>query len=500
MNPSFFRLKEQIAEVADLKSAAAVLEWDQETYMPENASEVRTHQVATLRKLAHSLLTSDEAALLLDEALQSEYPSNPHSDHHLLLTTWKRDIDRARKLPSELVFQKSKAIGYAKESWKQARIHQDFSRFESDLSRLVDFARQEAAILGYSEHPYDALLDEFEPGMTTLQVKTLFEDLRQELIPLVQQMTAATQPTDAFLYQKFDSAKQWDFGMHALKTVGYDFSRGRQDLSTHPFSTTFDISDVRITTRILENNLISGIFSTLHEFGHALYEQQVDTKWRRTLVAEGTSLGIHESQSRLWENHIGRSLPFWTAMLPILQSYFPESLSEITLQDFYRAINRVAPSLIRVEADEVTYPLHVLLRFELEADLIEGRLEVRDLPEIWRVKMQSYLGVTPQNETEGVLQDIHWSLGAFGYFPTYTLGTLYAAQFYEQAATALGDLDNQIQKGDFDPLRSWLRTHIHQYGRAKSATMLVHDITGSGLTTAPWIQYIKKKYGEIYEL
>lgn len=495
MNSTILNLKFRIAEVADLKSAAAVLEWDQETYMPDNAGEVRALQVATLRKFAHTVFTSDETAKLLDEATADDQ----ESDEARLLSIWKRDFERASKLPPELVFEKTKAIGRAKESWKQARLHQDFTRFESDFSRLVDFARQESSIIGYDEHPYDTLLDEFEPNMTTREVKTVFEHLRSSLVPIVQTIQQCKQPADQFLYETYDVSKLWDLGMDVLHLVGYDFTRGRQDLSTHPFSTTFDISDVRITTRIAENNLVSGLFSTLHEFGHALYEQGVDPKWQRTLLAEGTSLGIHESQSRLWENHIGRSQAFWEYLLPHLQTKFPNTLQNITLSEFYRAINKVQPSLIRVDADEVTYPLHVLLRFEIEADLIEGRLEVRELPELWRTKMQTYLGVVPENETDGILQDIHWSLGAFGYFPTYTLGTLYAAQFFEQASFALDNLESQIRSGQYSPLKNWLKTHIHQFGRAKSAKELVFDITNTSLSAEPWLKYIKTKYGDLYE-
>jgi carboxypeptidase Taq len=326
----------------------------------------------------------------------------------------------------------------------------------------------------------------------------VFQDLRERLVPIVKQYGDYSAPDDAFLRNHFPADAQWAFGLDVIKQFGYDLKTGRQDYSTHPFSTTFSISDVRITTRIDEHFFNPGFFGTLHESGHAMYEQGVDASLERTLLADGTSLGMHESQSRLWENLVGRSLPFWNHYYPKAQASFPEALSGVSQNDFYRAINRVSPSLIRVEADEVTYNLHIMVRFELEVGLLEGSISVDELPAAWNDRMEEYLGVRPETDSDGVLQDIHWSLGALGYFPTYALGNLISTQFFNQAASEIDDLDGKIESGSFDDLLDWLRKNVHVHGRRKSATKILEEATGSGLSVDSWIQYVEKKYEKVY--
>ena len=498
MSEALYKLRQHIGEIADLKSAASILEWDQETYMPDGASEVRATQVATLRKLAHQQFSSDETAQWLDEATAQLQNVHEDSDDVRMLKVWRKDFERAKKLPSSLVFAKNQASGRAKEAWKQARATSNFAVFAPHLEALLEHSRAEAAAIGYEKDPYDALLDAFEPGLKTADVTRVFHQLREDLVPIVQTIGAAEQPDDAFLFAPYDEQKQWDFGMAVLADFGYDFNCGRQDRSAHPFTTTFATTDVRITTRLMPDFLPSALYGTLHECGHALYEQGIDPKWNRTLLNEGTSLGMHESQSRLWENQVGRSHAFWQHYYARLQAIFPETLGKVDLARFYRALNKVQPSLIRVEADEVTYPLHIMLRFELETALIKQEIAVADLPEIWRNKMQDYLGVVPQNDGEGVLQDIHWSFGAFGYFPTYALGTLISSQLYEAAERTLPDLSAQFSRGEFLPLREWLRQEVHQFGRKYTANEILEKICGSGLDAAPWIRYIKAKYAPLY--
>ena len=497
-DPGFSRLKELLARVSDVRSAAAVLSWDQETYMPPGAAEARANQLATLRKISHELFTSDEIGGLLDDLTPAAEELDPRSTDASLVRVIRRDFDKAVKLPTDLVVAIAEAVSRGKEAWKHARAEDRFDRFSPHLERLIDLTRQKAEAYGYDDRPYDALLDEYEPGMKTAHVAQIFRDLRQELVPIVEAIAENDETDDAVLHQKFERERQWAFGLDVIRDFGYDFNRGRQDLSAHPFTTTFSVTDVRITTRVNENYLNPGLFGTLHEAGHALYEQGVDLALERTLLADGTSLGMHESQSRLWENLVGRSRAFWQHYYPRLQTVFPDELNGTPLDAFYRAINKVRPGLIRVEADEVTYNLHVMIRFELENELLEGDLDVADLPLAWNARMSDYLGVSPDTDADGVLQDIHWSLGAFGYFPTYALGNLMSTQIYNRAAADLGDLEAQIAEGNFAELLAWLRQTIHRHGRTRDANELLVDVTGEPLQAGSWLTYIRRKYGELY--
>ena len=488
-------LKTRLARVADLQAAAEVLEWDQETFMPDGAAEARAHQIATLRQTAHQAFTDDEIGALLDGLPSFEEDT---TESRLVQVT-RRDYERARCLPGDLVAALARTISRAKQAWKQARADDDFAHFAPHLERLVVLTREKAEAYGYEEERYDALLEEYEPGMRTATVTEVFGRLRDDLVPIVEAIAKQEPPDASFLHGTYDPQVQWDFGLEVIEAFGYDFQRGRQDRSTHPFTTSFSISDVRLTTRVDPAFFSSAFFSTLHEAGHGLYEQGIDPALDRTPLADGTSLGMHESQSRLWENQVGRSRAFWSHYFPEAQRRFPEALGDVSLESFYRGINRVEPSLIRVEADEVTYNLHIMLRFEIERALIEGTLGVEDLPERWNAAMEDYLGLTPPTNAEGVLQDIHWSLGSFGYFPTYALGTLMSAQIYRQAQTDLADLEEQIATGSFGALRSWLQERIHRHGRARTAQELLREVTDSSLEAGPWLAYVREKFGAIYD-
>lgn len=498
MLESLDQLTSTLGRIEDLKNAADLLAWDQETYMPEGGADARARQISTLQTLAHKRFTADEVGVLLEQAAETVQDLDPDSDAARLVQVARRDYERARKLPSELVAELAEAVSRAKEAWKQARQCDDFAHFAPHLKRIVGLNVQKAEALGYDDEPYDALLDEYEPGMKTAKVATLFRDLRADLVPIVEAIADQPPPGDDFLHQPFDTDRQRDFGEAVLEDIGYDFSRGRQDPSTHPFTTSFSINDVRLTTRYNEQFFPSAFFATLHEAGHGLYEQGIDPELERTPLADGTSLGMHESQSRLWENMVGRSRSFWTHYYPRLQATFPDALSNVSLEAFHRAINKVEPSLIRVEADEVTYNLHIMLRFELERALIQGTIHVDDLPELWHDTMEDYLGIRPASDAEGVLQDIHWSLGSIGYFPTYALGNLMSAQLHDQIQEDVPDLDRHLAAGQFDALLEWLRTHVHQHGRKFQAPELLQRITGHDLQADPWLRYIRTKYEALY--
>jgi carboxypeptidase Taq len=497
---SLERLRERLAGIADLNAAQAVLGWDQETYMPPAGVASRAHQLATLGRLAHELFTADEVGELLAAAESEVAGADPDADDARLIRVTRRDFDRATRLPSQLVADLAQATAHAQQAWKEARAENDFERFRPHLQRVLALTLEKAEAFGYDDTPYDALLDEYEPEMRTSRVRETFATLRQELVPLVQAIGERPAPDDGCLRRDYDDRAQWEFGLSVIRDFGFDFRRGRQDRSAHPFSTNFSVDDVRITTRVQQDFLPTCLFGTLHEAGHAMYEQGVDRTLDRTPLAGGTSLGVHESQSRLWENLVGRSLPFWEHYYPRLQAVFPAQLGSVSLDSFHRAINRVEPSLIRVEADEVTYNLHIMLRFELELRLVEGRLDVTDLPEAWNEGMRDLLGLVPDRDANGVLQDIHWSIGAIGYFPTYSLGNLISAQLYEVAERELPGLEDQVRGGEFGPLLGWLRHRIHHHGRKFTADELLARVGAGQLDAGPWLSYVREKFGRLYGL
>jgi carboxypeptidase Taq len=500
-------LKTTLRQIHHLRDAAAVLSWDQETYMPPGGGPIRAEQLATLQTLAHDQFVSPEIESLLASfvdlstgTLHHEHTSALDEPSQALLRETWRDFSRAKKLPSAFVNELERECSLALQVWAEARKTNDFQLFLPNLQRIVKLKRQEAEYLGYQDSPYNALLDIYEPGSTVAQLRPLFATLRTELIRLLDHIRESpVQPKSQLLTQSYDKTQQMDFGRLVLKHMGYDFQRGRLDLSAHPFTTSFHPTDVRVTTRVFETDLPSCLFSCIHEGGHGLYDQGLPAKHYGTPLAEAVSLGIHESQSRLWENCVGRSPAFWRYFYPKLQEIFPAQLGEVPAEEFYLAINRVTPSFIRVEADELTYNLHIMVRFEIELDVIEGRMQVEDLPEAWNAKIQEYLGVVPPSDAEGVLQDVHWSFGAFGYFPTYTLGNLYAAMLFRQARKDLPDLDQAIGQGNLLPLKGWLNDRVHRWGRQYTAAELIRRVTGQDLTPEPFIQDLEQKFGTLYQ-
>ncbi len=493
MSEALTDLKTRLSTVRDLTSSAAVLDWDQETYMPEGGTEARARQSATLQRLAHEMFTSDETAGLLETV---EPVTDLDAD---LLRVARRDLDRERRIPSGLVAELALATGRARDAWRHARDADDYPAFEPHLARIVDLCIRKAEAVGFRDSPYDALVDEYEPDMTTARIAEVFGELKTELVPLVETLAGASDPAGAaMLHGPFPPGAQWDFGMQVLKDIGFDFERGRQDRSAHPFTTTFSISDVRLTTRIHPDHFSPGFFGSLHEAGHGLYEQGVDPDLEGTLLADGTSLGMHESQSRLWENQVGRSRPFWERYLPRLRTAFPDRFAPVEIDPFLRALNQVRRSPIRIEADELTYNLHIMVRFEMERDLIEGRLAVRDVPRAWNDRMEEALGIRPESDAEGCLQDIHWSTGILGYFPTYALGNLMSAQIWRALRCDVPDLDDRIRQGEFGPMLDWLRTQVHRHGRRRSADRILRDTTGHGLGSGDWLAYVRTKYGGLF--
>ena len=493
-------LKARLATIVDVWSSIAVLQWDQETYMPPGGGRTRAVQLATLSRLAHERFTSAATRELLGAAEPLLATLDPNADEAALLRMTRRDFDRARKLPPEFVAERAAAASESTEVWRKARPANDFAAFRPYLTRMVEFARRTADYLGYAEHPYDALLDQYEPESRAREVASLFDRLRGGIVPLVQAVAARADAVDAgFLDQEYEEVPQRAFALAIVEAFGYDTSRGRLDTSAHPFSTGISRDDVRITTRY-PRRALGAIFGTFHESGHAMYSQGTAPSLDRTPLADGASNGIHESQSRLWENLVGRSRPFWQYAFPQMRRLFPVQLGEVDAETFYRAVNRVQPSLIRVEADEVTYNLHIILRFELEKALIAGELEAGELPAAWNAKMRTFLGITPPTDTDGVMQDIHWAGVGFGYFPSYTIGNVVSVQFFDAARRAHPDLPAEIRRGRFGTLLGWLREHVHAHGRKFFPQDLLRLATGSALTPEPYLRYLQEKFGEIYGL
>ncbi|MFN8499683.1 MAG: carboxypeptidase M32 [Anaerolineae bacterium] len=506
MNTSIQDTYSELLEIAntlsDIAAAGAVLEWDQEVMMPPKGGEGRAHQAATLAAIHHEKLTAPRTGDVIARLTEAMADGGAYTiAERALVREMKRQFDLAVKVPPRLVRQLAEAASRGVEVWRQARASNDFALFAPSLRHTYDLKRQLAENLGYTDSPYDALLDQFEPGMTAAQVGSLFGPLRDQTLALLARIKAAPQVDVSVIQGEWDGQKQWDFGIRVLGDMGYDFQAGRQDLSAHPFTTSFTAPyDVRVTTRVDRNDLTSALFSTIHEGGHALYELGFDPSLARTPLANSPGLAMHESQSRLWENYIGRGRPFWRRYFPLLVDTFPDQLRADDFERFYLAVNRVEPSLIRVEADEVTYNLHIILRFELEQALIEGRMAVEDLPEAWNAKMGAYIGITPPSDANGVMQDIHWPSGGVGYFPTYSLGNLIGAQLYYTMRETYPDFDDRVAAGDLGFILGWLRENVHRHGHLYSTNELLQRATGKPLDETYFGRYLAEKYGPIYGL
>ncbi|MBK8390129.1 MAG: carboxypeptidase M32 [Saprospiraceae bacterium] len=493
---SYKKLKERMSRLADINGAIAALSWDKETYLPPKSDRFRSQQIATLSSISHEEFTSDETRDLLAKTATIKNLTAKEKKNLLVL---QKEFDKSVRFSKEFVVKRSMIISQAFHHWVEAKEKNNFKLFAPALDQLINLKREEAAILGKNTHPYNNLLEEYEPGATVEKLDGLFEEVRSKLLPMISKIREAKPVKSSFLKKEYPQGKQWDFGLSLLNSIGYDFDRGRQDISHHPFTIGIAPDDVRITTRIDENDFSNMTFSCLHEAGHALYEQGLDINEYGLPCGGPASLAIHESQSRLWENHVGRSMNFWQAHYPGLQKEF-KSLKKVGLKDFYYGINKVKPNLIRTEADELHYHIHVMIRYEIEKEMLMGNLDAAGAQEQWKSKYKDYLGLDIQDDSEGILQDVHWSHGSFGYFPTYSMGSFYAAQFFKQAQKDLTDLDEQIAKGNTAPLLQWLRENIHQHGRRYEAEELCKRVTGKPLNLKAFIDHAKEKYSDIYRI
>ncbi len=501
MENKFQTLKTRLAEVDDLNAAAALLHWDQSTYMPPGGSPARGRQLATLSRLAHEKFVDPEIGRLLEDLQTYENELPYDSDKASLLRVTRREHARALQVPPEFTARLYSHAAETYDVWTKARPDNNFAAVASHIEKMVDLSREWAEFFSGYEHIADPLISVSDYGMKTATVRALFSELQDRLVPIVDAITSQEPADDSCLKQHFPEAAQLAFGEKIIRKIGYDFERGRQDKTHHPFMIKFSLGDVRITTRVKDDDLSEGLFSTIHEAGHALYEQGIQMDLEGTPLADGTSSGIHESQSRLWENLVGRSLGFWQHYYPQLQAVFPDQLEDTSLETFYRAINKVQRSLIRTDADEVTYNLHVIIRFGLEVDLLEGNLAVRDLPEVWHTRYKENLGVQAPDDRDGILQDVHWYSGPVGgAFQGYTLGNIMSAHLYEAALAAEPQIPTEIQQGEFDTLRTWMRDNVYQHGSKFTADEIIMRATGEPLSIDPYLRYLTTKYGALYSL
>ena len=501
MAPPLDELKDRLREVNDLNAAAAVLSWDQATYMPPGGAGARGRQMATVGRLAHERFTDAAIGRLLD-GLERDTAGRPEDDDtRALLRVTRREYERAVRVPPAFVAEMTAHSSLSYQAWTEARPANDFARMRPLLERTVELSRRYADFFPGRASAADPHIDASDPGMTAASVRALFDELRARLVPLVRVITSRPPADDSCLRQRAPAADQLAFGLEVIRRYGYDLARGRCDLTHHPFMTSFSPGDVRITTRLREDELVYALFSTLHECGHALYEQGIRRDFEGLPLATGASAGVHESQSRLWENLVGRSRPFWEHFYPRLAAAFPAQLGDVPLDAFYRAINKVTRSLVRTEADEVTYNLHVMLRFDFELDLLEGRLAVRDLPEAWRARMQADLGLAPPDDRDGALQDVHWFAGPVGgQFQGYALGNVLSAQFFAAAVRARPAIPGEMARGEFGTLHDWLRENVYAHGAKYTPAELVERVTGAPMGIEPYMAYLEGKYGPLYGL
>jgi carboxypeptidase Taq len=503
MAQNYDRLYEEICDHARrtsmLMAVTALLEWDERVYLPSHGGEYRAEQCTYLAGMMHERWIDPKFGDSLAALADSPLAADPESDAAVVVRRLKRQRDKKVKLPQTLVEELARTAVLGQHTWEAARKENDFPKFRPLLEKMIDLKKQQAAAIGYADSPYDALLDDFEPDEQTANVRGVLAGLREQLVPLVAAIGASSKrPNREIFTRNFPVDRQEAFGRLASQAIGFDYNAGRLDVTAHPFCTTLGPRDCRITTRYIEKFFPAAFFGTLHESGHGIYEQGLPVEKFGLPIGEAISLGVHESQSRMWENLVGRSKSFWTHFYPEAKKSFPQALEGVSLDEFYFAANDVRPSLIRIEADEATYNLHILIRFELEQDLLDGKIAAVDAAEAWRAKYQSYLGVSSPTDDDGVLQDVHWSAGLIGYFPTYSLGNLYASQYFEQARKDLGDIDAMFARGEFQPLRNWLREKIHRHGQRYSAAELVQRVTGSPLSHEPLMRHLRGKFSELY--
>jgi len=493
--PKYDQFKKQMSKVADINFSAAVLSWDQQTYMPKNGAEFRGQQIATLQTMGHEQFVLDDLGILIQEA--SKEPLNEDQKTNIKLI--QKDYDRKKKYPHEFVEELANVTASGFSAWHEARSKNEFKIFQPILEKIVELKRKEAKILGYVDHPYNALMEDFEPGLTVAKVDEVFSDVKKELFPFLKEILAKPKSRTDFISRHYPKAQQWSFSEKMVRKMGYNFEGGRADFAPHPFCTTFAPGDVRITIRASEDYYNEMFFAAIHEAGHGLYEQGLPMREHYGLpMGSALSLAFHESQSRFWENNVARSRAYWVGNFPELKKEFPDSLKDVTAEEFYKGVNLVEPSFIRVEADELTYHAHVYIRYLIEKALIEGSLEVRDVPKFWNDRYEEYLGIRPSSDAEGCLQDVHWSYGSFGYFPTYSLGSFYSAQIEYAMRKAIPTFDREVESGNLGILLQWLRENIHVHGRKYNSEELLTRISGSGLKFSYFMNYARKKYGEIY--
>jgi carboxypeptidase Taq len=494
-------LRERLQEISDVYGAAAVLNWDQATYMPTAGAAARARQYALVSRLAHERMASAALGRLLDALAPYGESLPPESDDARLIAVVRRDFAKAEKVPARHV-ERANAIGAASyDAWTRARPADDFAAMCPYLEEMVDLSREYAGYFAPYAHISDPLIDDMDEGMTCASVRALLTSLRSELVPLVRAVCEQPVPDTSCLRGNFAPDAQVAFGLSIARAFGYDIDRGRLDRSPHPFCTKFSGDDVRITTRIRASELTYSLFSTLHEAGHAMYEQGVAPALFGTPLGQGASMGVHESQSRLWENVVGRGRDLWQHYFPVLQRVFPDQLGKVSIETFYRAINKVERSLIRTEADELTYNLHIIIRFDLETELLEGKLAARDVPEAWRARYRSDLGIVPPDDRDGCLQDVHWyGSGVGAAFPSYTIGNVLSAQFYAAALRAHPEIPQQLHAGEFGNLHAWLRDNLYRLGRKFTPAETVQRATGEPISIGPYMAYLRRKFGELYQL
>ena len=500
MEEKIKQLNTLMGEVADLAGVGALLGWDQQVNMPPGGVDDRGNQMALIGGLIHDRITSDEMGKLIADLASEIGDLDADNDIARNVRRAKWQYEQNTRIPKEKVMEFLMTTAQANEIWVKARQNNDFASFQPILQRIVELRQEVAEYFKPYDHVYDPLLDMFEPGMKTAAVKQIFVDLREKQVTLLKAIRKAQQVDNSFVKKNFDRDLQEKFGRHVITRFGYDWNRGRLDVTAHPFTTGFGLGDIRITTRYREDDGMSALFGTMHESGHAMYSQGASPKFARTILQETTSLAFHESQSRMWENLVGRSKEFWTYFYPTFQMLFASHLGNVDLDTFYKGINKVEPSMIRVEADEATYNLHIMVRMEIEIGLLEKSIATQDLPEVWNAKMQDYLGITPPTDTLGVLQDVHWSGGMIGYFPTYALGNLLSVQLWEKMLSDNPNIPDEMAKGQFSTILGWMREKVHQHGAKYDSQELIHKITGSHLSAEPYLRYLNKKYGEIYNL